>query len=138
MKELNRKIVLVIVIAFVIIIMEALVLFIVRNNKDNEETQLKGPLMEYEEYKVITPDNIQKIDINKYTEGGNIITIIDKQEDIESTYNSLSKINIGKETEQACEDNTTAYVFTLKDGKTISIEIECDWVIIKNKHYRIK
>ena len=138
MKELNRKIVLVIVIAFVIIIMEALVLFIVRNNKDNEETQLKGPLMEYEEYKVITPDNIQKIDINKYTEGGNIITIADKQEDIESTYNSLSKINIGKETEQACEDNTTAYVFTLKDGKTISIEIECDWVIIKNKHYMIK
>ncbi len=138
MKELNRKIVLVIVIAFVIIIMEALVLFIVRNNKDNKETQLKGPRMEYEEYKVITPDNIQKIDINKYTEGGNIITIVDKQEDIQSTYNSLSKINIGKETEQACEDNTTAYVFTLKDGKTISIEIECDWVIIKNKHYMIK
>ncbi len=138
MKELNRKIVLVIVIAFVIIIMEALTLIIIRNHQNPAEKQFEGPLMEYEEYKVITPDNIQKIDINRYTEGGNSVTTLDKQEDIQSTYNSLSKIKIGKETEQACEDNTTGYVFTLKDGKTISIQIECDWVIIKNKHYMIK
>ena len=38
----------------------------------------------------------------------------------------------------ACEDNTTVYLITLKDGKKKTITIECDWIIIGDKRYLIE
>ena len=38
----------------------------------------------------------------------------------------------------ACEDNTTVYVLYQKDGSKVSIEFECNWLVIGRKRYLIK
>ena len=52
-------------------------------------------------------------------------------------YNSVKNIRVGKETNRACEDNTTVYIFNMKDNTQFKVEIECDWVVIGNKRYNI-
>lgn len=95
-------------------------------------------LMDYGDYKKITASNINKITIIRYTEAGDDSKTISDSEEIEKTYLYLKSIKLGKETEQACEDNTTVYNFELNDGFKISVVIECDWVVIKDKRYIIK
>ena len=36
-----------------------------------------------------------------------------------------------------CDDNTKIYVFNMDNGSSISVEIECDWVVLGNKRYEI-
>ena len=47
-------------------------------------------------------------------------------------------MKIGRKTEMSCDDNTTIYVFTLADETKLSLEIECDWVVIDNVKYILK
>ena len=47
-------------------------------------------------------------------------------------------MKIGRKTDMACDDNTTIYVFTLTDETKLSLEIECDWVVINNIRYILK
>ena len=62
--------------------------------------------------------------------------LTDKDE-IEKLYSSLKELKVGEETPRACEDNTTIYRFSMSNGKSVSIEIECDWFVINRKHYNI-
>lgn len=102
-------------------------------NKSDESTSL----MDYGDYKNITEDNIKQIEIIKYTEAGVNTTLVDENSII-SVYNKLKKMKIGRKTEMSCDDNTTIYVFTLADETKLSLEIECDWVVIDNIKYILK
>ena len=94
-------------------------------------------LMKYGDYQLITRDNIKQIQIIKYTEAGDETSIVDDNL-ITKVYNNLATKKIGKKTTRSCDDNTTIYVFTLTDDSKISIEIECDWVVINNERYILK
>ena len=102
-------------------------------NKSDESTSL----MDYGDYKNVTKDNIKQIEIIKYTEAGVNTTLVDENSII-SVYNKLKKMKIGRKTEMSCDDNTTIYVFTLTDETKLSLEIECDWVVIDNIKYILK
>ena len=102
-------------------------------NKNNESTFL----MDYGDYKNITKDNIKQIEIIKYTEAGANTTLVDENSII-SVYKKLKKMKIGRKTDMSCDDNTTIYVFTLTDETKMSLEIECDWVVIDNIRYILK
>lgn len=94
-------------------------------------------IWELDEYKGLELDDIQEINIISYTEGGSESVLQESRDEIEKTYNSLSKIQVGKETDMACEDNTTIYSMKLKTGEEVNVEIECDWIVIHNKRYLI-
>ena len=94
-------------------------------------------ILEREEYKNISLDNINSISVIKYTVGGDVRNEITDQSEISKIYNGLKISKVGDQTERACEDNTTIYKFNLKDGTSASIEIECDWFVIDGKHYNI-
>ena len=103
--------------------------------------QKKNPdinLMEYGDYKDINIDNVKQVEIIKYTEGGDNHQILNNKDDIIRIYNNLKQKKLGKKTNMACEDNTTVYLFTLIDDTKLSIEIECDWVIINKERYLLK
>ena len=116
-----------------LLVLLACLLFITSCAKVQELTSL----MDYGEYQKIDEYNIKKIEIIKYTEGGDDTQEVD-EEDFQKIYNNLKEIKIGKETNMACEDNTTVYKFTLQDDTQLKVEIECDWVIIGNKRYIIE
>ena len=102
-------------------------------NKSDESTSL----MDYGDYKNVTKDNIKQIEIIKYTEAGSNTTLVDENSII-GVYNKLKKMKIGRKAEMSCDDNTTIYVFTLTDETKLSLEIECDWVVIDNIRYILK
>ena len=102
-------------------------------NKNNESTSL----MDYGDYKNVTKDNIKQIEIIKYTEAGANTTVVDENSII-SVYKKLKEMKIGRKTDMSCDDNTTIYVFTLTDETKMSLEIECDWVVIDNIRYILK
>ena len=95
-------------------------------------------LLSYKDYKNITPDNIKSLKIIRYTEGGADETPVNNKDEITLIYNFLNKIKITDETKMSCTDNTTLYSFTLKDNSKTTVEIECNWVVIKNRNYLFK
>ena len=112
--------------------------------KENKEpTTKKTPttgksVLDHDYYKGLSLEDIVSIEVVFYGEGGEQSKTYTEQDDIERIYNGWKNTKLGKETQQACEDNTTVYIFKLKDNATISIEKECDWVIINKKRYLIK
>ncbi len=94
-------------------------------------------LLEFEDYKDIKLENIKSIQKIRYTVAGDNRVEVTEKDEIEKFYNSLINLKIGEETDMACEDNTTVYKINLIDGKSVSIEIECDWFVIKGKRYNI-
>ena len=95
------------------------------------------PIFSFLNEETLNVDDIESIKYVRYTEGGDNEVIYTSKKDIESLYNSVKNISIGKETNRACEDNTTVYVFNLKDETKLTIEIECDWIVVNNKRYEI-
>lgn len=91
----------------------------------------------FDKYKNLYRDNIKSIKKVRYTEGGDQSEEYTTEEDIDKIFNSISSIKLGKETNMTCEDNTTVYIFYLKDGSETFVEIECDWVIVNSKRYLI-
>ena len=92
-------------------------------------------LMDYPEYKNITPDNIDSMSVVRYTEAGISERKVEDKNEVIMFYNFLKQIRLLNETKWSCTDNTTMYKFVLKDGKKAVIEIECDWVVLGGKHY---
>ena len=116
-----------------------IIIFFIVYKLTRTETNIKLTfLKDNEEYKDVYIKNIDNIQINKYTEAGLESKVITNKDDISSVYNDLFSIKYGKETDMACEDNTTVYLITLKDGKKKTITIECDWIIIGDKRYLIE
>lgn len=102
----------------------------------NDEQNFKNlPLFEYQDYQKIYPENIKSLKIIRYTEGGADEKEIKDHEQINQIYNYLSKIKLLDKSGMSCTDNTTVYSFTLMDNSKASVEIECNWVVIKGKNY---
>ena len=118
----------------ILIVLLASISFILTGCDKNEKTV---SLMDYGEYRKITIDNIKQIEIIKYTEGESDTELVENDE-YKNVYNSLKEKKIGKKTNMACDDNTIIYVFTLKDDSKISIEIECEWVVIGDDRFILK
>ena len=110
----------------------------IKQTVDDPPIKESIPLFEFDKYKDFIIDNVTSLSIIRYTEGGADEEKITAQDKIQNTYYMLSKINIANETTKACEDNTTVYRFTMKDGTTTVIEIECDWLVVGNKRYEIE
>ena len=105
----------------------------------NVEQSLKTiRLLDFKEYKNLTLDNIKSLKIIRYTEGGANEKDITDINEITRIYNYMTLIKILDESKMSCTDNTTIYSFTLKDNTKASIEIECEWVVIKGKNYNFK
>ena len=130
----------------VIVLLIISVLFISGCSNKTEKEKKTAPkketttqsVLEHDYYKGLTLEDIVSVEKIFYGEGGEESKSYTEQEDIERIYNKWKNTKLGKETKQACEDNTTVYIFKLKDNATISIEQECDWIIINNKRYLIK
>ena len=95
-------------------------------------------LLDCEEYKNLTSQNIKSLKIIRYTEAGISEFKIDDKEKINQILDYLNRIFISDESKMSCEDNTTIYSFDLKDKTKVSVEIECNWVKIKGKSYNFK
>lgn len=95
-------------------------------------------IMEYGDNKEIVLDEINSIQIVRYTEAGDSTTEYTYYDDIKKVYEELTAMKIGQQTTMACEDNTTVFKINLKDGKSYSIEVECEWFVIGKDRYTIE
>jgi len=93
-------------------------------------------LMDNREYKNITLEDIDFIDVVRYTEAGESRKKIGDKAEINQIYGYLKSIKLLDETQFSCTDNTTIYYFNLKNGSKVHVEIECGWVVFKGKNYR--
>ena len=105
---------------------------------DFEQTLNNIRLMDYGDYKNISLKNIKSLKIIRYTEAGVSEKTVDDKNAINQIYNYLSRIIISDEAKMGCTDNTIIYLFTLKNNKKVSVEIECEWIVIKGKNYNFK
>lgn len=94
-------------------------------------------LKDNKEYKDLKVKDIKDIRINRYTEGGFNSEIVSDPQEVKKLYNKLFNMKYGKETDMACEDNSTIYIIDFFDGTNKTITIECDWIIIGEKRYII-
>lgn len=95
-------------------------------------------LKELNYFKDVPLKDVTKVKIIKFTEAGSDIKEETNSDEIKKIYNMVNNIKVGKETDMACEDNTTIYAFYIDNEEKISVEIECDWVILNGKRYLIK
>ena len=135
---MNKKIIVFIILCIVLIV---LVIGLITQNK-KEEKEPKGglkpiPVLELEDYKDLKIENIKGAKVLRYTEGGIDVNEAETEEEIKSLYNTVSKLEITEETDQSCEDNTTVFTFTLEENRKISIKIECDWLVYRNKKFML-
>ena len=105
---------------------------VIEDNKPKEFYLLK-----HEQYKDFTVDDVISYELIRYTVAGDNKEEFSDRESIEKAYKGLSETKLGEETTMSCEDNTTVFIFYLKDGSTRSFEKECDWFIIDGKHYKV-
>ena len=132
-----KKIYMILFVLIIIVILVS-VSFIMIKRSGNEVDSNKVGLMSFGDYKNINVDNITKIEIHRYTEGGLDSETITGLDEIKNIYNSLSLKNIGNETMESCEDNTIVYIIFTNNEKEYSIEIECNVLIYNGKRYKVK
>ena len=120
-------------------------LLLVGCNSKKEENTVEEPkddgvvkyLYDFEEYKDFKLEDIVSYEMIRFTVAGDQRQTYTDRDTITQIYNSLSQMKIGNLTERRCEDNTTVFKFTMKDGKNVSVEVECDWVVIGKFRYEI-
>ena len=95
-------------------------------------------LFEHDSLKEFSFDNISKVLIEKYTEDGLETEEYTDPEKMKNIYNQWKGVQIVKETDMSCVDNTTIYRFVMKDGNEYSIEKECNWIVLNQKRYYYK
>lgn len=132
-----------IIIYFILLLFVTTGCSILKDKKEQVEGTIKTieegiSLMEYGDFKNIILDKIKSVTLIKYTVAGRDDEEITDKDRIQIIYNNLKKLRVGQETNRACEDNTEIYVFSMSDGKKISLEIECEWLVVGNKRYEIK
>ena len=138
----DKKIIYIIVGAIIVLAL-IITLILLNGNKKEEENTEKGDdkkiinILELKEYENFKLDNVKQVSIRKYTMGGMDEQIITSQSEITKLYNLVTSIKLGDETERACEDNTTIYIFET-DSESIKVEIECDWLVVGKKRYTIE
>ena len=107
------------------------------NKKDTSKVTTKS-VLDHEYYKGLTLEDVTSVTIIKKTEAGIDEQTYEDEKEIKDNYNYWKNKKLGKKTNKSCDDNTTTYVFNLKDNATISIIKECDWIVINNERYLIK
>ena len=117
---------------FIYILITLLSLFFIIGCKKDEIY-----LISKDEYKDLIKENIKSVSKISLTESGREEINYNEKEEIYQIYNYISNIKITTETKMACDDNTNIYIFNMNNNKKITIEIECDWVLINNKRYLI-
>ena len=80
---------------------------------------------------------IESIEVTHYGVDGSHTEVITLSEDIQRIYTYWTKIKIGEETLERCDDNTTIYRFFYTNGMIFEIEKECDHYIHDGKSYKI-
>ena len=109
-----------------------------KNNNTEDKPEIKV-ITDFDEYKGLdTRTDIIKVTIRRFTVAGGHDEVYENYEDIQRLQSKISTIKLGKETQMACEDNTTVYIFETNTGSKINVEIECDWLIIGKKRYLIE
>ena len=96
------------------------------------------PLFNHDSLKDFVIDDVSKIEVDKYGEGGLETEEIEDLEEILKIYHKWKDTYVVKECPKSCEDNTTIYRFIMKDGKEFQIEKECNWIVLDNKRYYYK
>ena len=120
---------------FIVIIFLALIFYAsFYFKKDNTVIRL---LSEFEEFKQIVFENIEKVEIAYYREGGDSHDVYTETDDIRRIYNSIGSIKLGRESGMSCEDNSDVFIFYLTDGTHVSFEKECDVLVFNKKKYEI-
>jgi len=127
---MNKKVIIIIVILVII----CLALFGIKLSKTPEKGEFLFDFLGKEEFDV---DEIELVNYIRYTEGGDNLITYTERDNIESLYNTVKSIKVGKETNRACEDNTTVYSFKMRDGTDFTVEVECSWLVLNNKRYEI-
>ena len=122
----------------IIIILFIMILIFVIMTKKTDEVVTGTALFELPEYQKISKGSIKRIEVIKYTEAGSDRKSYQEEDVINRIYDNLNKIKVMKKTNSACDDNTTIYLFTLNTEEEISIEIECDWLVLNQTRYYIK
>ena len=142
----NKGLLVTIFYVVIIALLAVTIIFIIGGNgKENKEKnntedipEIKA-LTDFDEYKDLnTRTDIIKVTVRRFTVAGGHDEVYDSYEDVHRLQSSVSSIKLGKETQMACEDNTTVYIFETNTGKSISVEVECDWIIIGKKRYLIE
>lgn len=106
--------------------------------KEKKKVVNKVNLMEFQQFSEISVSNTESVTIIRYTVAGGSENNITNREEITDIYNKLNKYKVGETTNRACEDNTTVYKFNLVNNNSISIEIECDWLVIGKNRYTLE
>lgn len=129
----------------VLVILILIVSIFISGCSNTKEEEKKGNskvvtilVLEHDYYKGLTLEEISSVTIIKETEDGVDEQTYEEKTDIEKNYNYWKNKKLGKKTTKSCDDNTTTYVFNLKDNATISVVKECDLVVINNERYLIK
>lgn len=114
------------------------------NNKEDDKKDktddviINTKLLELDKYKDIKLENIDSITMIRYTVGGDNKEEISDKSKIEEIYNGLKDLTIIDDKGVACEDNTTVYVFNLKNDTKPSISFDCGYLDLNNKRYSVK
>ena len=105
---------------------------------ENVPSAQNNHLLSQPKYAKLKPDEIKSASIMQLTVAGATEKKITDKAEILNLYNYVNSIELGKETDMRCTDNSTFYTFYLKDGTRLSVEKECDWIILGKKAYIIK
>ncbi len=102
---------------------------------DNKEPKEVIYLFDHEFYNGFNFDDVESLEVVRYTIAGDQRQTISSQEEVEQIYNMLKNIKIGEKNGLTCEDNTTVYVFTMKNSKKYTVTFDCEWLIIGKDSY---
>ncbi len=113
------------------------------NNASYEEKvdyqkEIGKNILDLDIYKNVNESNISSIIIKEFKEYGSDYKDVTDPVEINEIYSTLKKLKLGEKTNAGCDDNTVIYILNLKDNSTVSLEIECEWIVLDNQRYLIK
>lgn len=133
----NKKIIVLIVLIIILIV--AIIVVFKPEKEELKHTKPVEPtyVIDLPEYSRLKDAKIKEARIIRYTEGGSEEKAAEGEEEIKRIYDRVAKLKITDETDQTCTDNTTVFEFITEEGVAIDVEIECDWLVLGNKHFLI-
>lgn len=133
-----KKIVIVLSVIFLLFLTLVTFSFLkISNENIFPKKKVERKLQSFDEYKKLKEENIEKLEIIKLYDSEMNSDVITNYESIRKFYNYVNNIKIGNESKKICEDNTTIYKFYLINKEAISVELECDNIVINTKRYEI-
>lgn len=123
-------------ILFICVISAVIVKFTDKKDDGIKKTPIReNYVLNHDYYRGLTLENIISVEKVTLTASGEKRKHYKDPDKIRKIYSYWKTKKLGKKTNQSCDDNTTIYIFELKDNVSISIEQECNVVIINNERY---